>query len=97
MKKHTVFIHGYAVSMVLSVLLVLPKTVIVTLAGLALFGSILNGLLMNEKHRDASATTFLVAASGFQFLAFSTAFWRLLISGVVCHILRPVQFALEKP
>lgn len=80
-------------------LLALPKTVIVTLAGLALIGSILNGLVgvvMNQNQRDASVITFLVAASGFQFLGLSAAFWSLLIGGVVYLILRPVQPAREK-
>jgi benzoate membrane transport protein len=80
-------------------LLALPKTVIVTLAGLALIGSILNGLVgvvMNENHRDASAVTFLVAASGFQFLGLSAAFWSLLIGGLVYFILRPAQPVLKK-
>ncbi len=80
-------------------LLALPKTVIVTLAGLALIGSILNGLVgvvVNENHRDASVITFLVAASGFQFLGLSAAFWSLLIGGVVYLILRPAQPARGK-
>lgn len=81
-------------------LLALPKTVIVTLAGLALIGSILNGLVavvMNENHRDASAITFLVAASGFQFLGLSAAFWSLLTGGVVYFVLSPTQPAWGKP
>ncbi|HEX4880019.1 MAG TPA: benzoate/H(+) symporter BenE family transporter [Limnobacter sp.] len=80
-------------------LLALPKTLIVTLAGLALIGSILGGLVgvvTNENHRDASVITFLVAASGFQFLGLSAAFWSLVIGGLAYFILRPAKPAGAK-
>jgi benzoate membrane transport protein len=77
---------------------ILPKTMIAALAGLALMGSIQGGLasvINHENHRDASIVTFLVAASGFQFLGLSAAFWSLLLGGLVYFILRPRH--VEKP
>ncbi|MGV8920574.1 MAG: benzoate/H(+) symporter BenE family transporter [Pseudomonas sp.] len=67
-----------------------PKELIVALAGLALIGSITNGLVglvTNDGHRDASVVTFLVAASGLSFLGLGAAFWSLVIGGVAYLIL----------
>jgi benzoate membrane transport protein len=67
-----------------------PKELIVALAGLALIGSITNGLIglvTNDGHRDASVVTFLVAASGLSFLGLGAAFWSLVIGGVAYLVL----------
>ncbi|MFM9434038.1 benzoate membrane transport protein [Janthinobacterium sp. CG_23.3] len=68
----------------------LPKELVVTLAGLALVGSIttgLVGLVSNEGHRDASVITFLVAASGMSLLGLGAAFWSLVIGALAYVIL----------
>jgi benzoate membrane transport protein len=69
----------------------LPKDLVAGLAGLALIGSITTGLIgmvSNESHRDASVITFLVAASGLNFLSLSAAFWSLIVGGLAYLILR---------
>ena len=68
----------------------MPKELIVALAGLALIGSIttgLVGLVTNDKHRDSSVITFLVAASGVSLLGLGAAFWSLVIGGIAYLIL----------
>lgn len=68
----------------------LPRELLVALGGLALVGSITNGLVGlvgNESHRDASAITFLVAASGVSLLGLGAAFWSLVIGGLAYLIL----------
>lgn len=65
----------------------LPKTLVGSLAGLALFGAIANGLssaMSEEKDREAALITFLVTASGMTFLGFASAFWGL-IFGLAAH------------
>ena len=54
-----------------SVFSALPKELIASLAGLALFGAIsagLTGAMADEKQREAALITFLVTASGMSFL-----------------------------
>lgn len=70
-----------------SVFSALPKELIAALAGLALFGAIMNGLagaMADEKQREAALITFLVTASGMSFLGLAAAFWGL-IFGLVAH------------
>jgi len=65
----------------------LPKELIASLAGLALFGAIsagLTGAMAEEKQREAALITFLVTASGMSFLGLAAAFWGL-IFGLVAH------------
>nr|WP_298139051.1 benzoate/H(+) symporter BenE family transporter [uncultured Pseudomonas sp.] len=70
-----------------SVFSALPKELIASLAGLALFGAIATGLagaMVDEKQREAALITFLVTASGMSFLGLAAAFWGL-IFGLVAH------------
>jgi len=63
----------------------LPKELILSIAALALFGSIINGLstAMNEpKEREAALITFMVTASGFTLFSVGSAFW-----GIVAGVL----------
>jgi benzoate membrane transport protein len=58
---------------------------IASLAGLALFGSLANGLgtaLTNEGKREPALITFLVTASGISFFGIGAAFWGLAL-GVI--------------
>jgi benzoate membrane transport protein len=63
----------------------LPKELILSIAALALFGSIANGLTvaMNEpREREAALITFMVTASGFTLFSIGSAFWGI-VAGVV--------------
>lgn len=62
-----------------------PRELIVALAGLALMGTIGNGLATavgEEKNREAAIITFLITASGLSMFGIGSAFWGL-VGGVV--------------
>ena len=64
----------------------LPQALIVTIAGLALLGTIGNGLAAALEHpaeRDAALMTFVVTASGMSLFGIGSAFWGLLFGLVV--------------
>ncbi|MFZ0156145.1 benzoate/H(+) symporter BenE family transporter [Pseudomonas sp.] len=63
----------------------LPKELVLSIAALALFGSIMNGLTvaMNEaREREAALITFMVTASGFTLFSIGSAFWGI-VGGVL--------------
>jgi len=63
----------------------LPKELVLSIAALALFGSIINGLTvaMNEPtEREAALITFMVTASGLTLFSIGSAFW-----GIVAGVL----------
>lgn len=67
---------------VVSLFAAFPLALIVAIAGLALLGTIGNGLaaaLSDEKEREAALVTFLVTASGVTMLGIGSAFWGLLL------------------
>lgn len=64
-----------------------PPVLITTLAGLALFATISQGLgnaFKDESQREPALITFLLTASGVSFFGLSAAFWGLL-AGIVSH------------
>jgi len=64
-----------------SLFLAFPTELILAIAGLALFGTIGNGLataLNKESEREAALITFLVTASGMTLFGLGAAFWGLL-------------------
>lgn len=64
-----------------SLFLAFPTELILAIAGLALFGTIGNGLataLQQESEREAALITFLVTASGITLFGLGAAFWGLL-------------------
>lgn len=66
---------------VTSLFLAFPTELILAIAGLALFGTIGNGLataLTQESEREAALITFLVTASGITLFGLGAAFWGLL-------------------
>lgn len=68
----------------------LPKTLILAIAGLALLGTIGNGLataMRDEQEREAALITFLVTASGLTLLGIGSAFWGLVAGGVASLVL----------
>ena len=68
-----------------------PHELVAAIAGLALIGTIGNGLaaaVASERDREAALITFLVAASGTTFLGIGSAFWGLVAGGLTLLILR---------
>lgn len=67
----------------------LPKALVVSVAALALFGSIMSGLtnaMSNVREREAALVTFMVTASGLTLLSIGSAFWGL-VAGVATQII----------
>lgn len=65
-----------------------PKALVVSIAALALFGSIMSGLtnaMQDPKQREAALVTFMVTASGLTLLSIGAAFWGL-VAGVVTQV-----------
>lgn len=72
---------------VVGLFVALPRALVVTIAGLALLGTIASGLagaLAHEKERDAALVTFLVTASGLTIAGIGSAFWGLVL-GLAVH------------
>jgi benzoate membrane transport protein len=66
----------------------LPKALVVSVAALALFGSIMSGLtnaMSNVREREAALVTFMVTASGLTLLSIGSAFWGL-VAGVMTQL-----------
>ncbi|TFW03505.1 benzoate/H(+) symporter BenE family transporter [Oxalobacteraceae bacterium OM1] len=71
-----------------------PKELVLVIAGLALFGTIGNGLaaaLGNEKEREPALITFLVTASGVTLFGVGSAFWGLVAGVLALLVLRPTS------
>ncbi len=69
---------GLFASIVTGLLTAFPRELIAAIAGLALLGTIANGLAMalkDEEHRDAAIITFLVTLSGVAIAGIGSAFW----------------------
>jgi benzoate membrane transport protein len=65
-----------------------PQELVVSVAALALFGSIMSGLtnaMHDVRQREPALVTFMVTASGLTLLSIGSAFWGL-IAGVLTHI-----------
>ena len=76
---------------VVSVFAAFPHALIVCIAGLALLGTIGNGLagaLHDEKEREAALITFLITASGLSMFGIGSAFWGLLFGMACAWIIR---------
>lgn len=74
---------------VVSLFAAFPRELIVAIAGLALLGTIGNGLasaLTEEREREAALVTFLVTASGLTLFGIGSAFWGLLLGMVAAWI-----------
>ncbi|WP_075360505.1 benzoate/H(+) symporter BenE family transporter [Caballeronia sordidicola] len=66
----------------------LPKALVVSVAALALFGSIMSGLtnaMQDIRQREAALVTFMMTASGLTLLSIGSAFWGL-VGGIVTQI-----------
>lgn len=70
----------------------LPKELVLSIAALALFGSIMNGLsvAMGEaREREAALITFMVTASGLTLFSIGSAFWGIVAGLITLLILSP--------
>ena len=68
-----------------------PRELVLAVAGLALIGTIGNGLaaaLANEREREPALITFLVTASGVALFGIGSAFWGLLAGVLALLVLR---------
>lgn len=75
-------ITGLLGATVASLFVAFPRALVLSIAGLALLGTIGNslaGALADEKERDAALITFLVTASGISLFGVGSAFWGLLL------------------
>lgn len=82
---------GFFGATVAAVFAALPNELVLAIAGLALFGTIGNGLaaaLGNEKEREPALVAFLVTASGVTLLTIGSAFWGLLAGVLAWIVLR---------
>ncbi|MCG7533908.1 benzoate/H(+) symporter BenE family transporter [Pseudoalteromonas sp. OOF1S-7] len=69
---------------------ILPAALVATVAGLALFGALSNGLhgaMAIDKEREAALITFLVTVSGLSIYGVGAAFWGLIAGMVTCWLL----------
>ena len=74
-------IVGLVGGLVALVFAALPNELVIAIAGLALLGTVGNGLataLKEETQREAALITFLVTASGLTMMSIGSAFWGLL-------------------
>jgi benzoate membrane transport protein len=68
-----------------------PQELVLAIAGLALLGTIGNGLLTaltHEKEREPALISFLVTASGVTLLGVGSAFWGLVAGGMAITVLQ---------
>lgn len=69
-----------------------PRELVMAIAGLALIGTIGNGLAVavaNEREREPALVTFLVTASGVTLAGIGSAFWGVVAGVVTLLVLRP--------
>jgi benzoate membrane transport protein len=79
-------IFGAAIT---GVLTAFPKELVAVIAGLALLGTIANGLtaaLRDENHREAALITFLVTLSGVVIAGVGSAFWGVVAGGIAIAV-----------
>lgn len=70
----------------------LPKELVLSIAALALFGSIMNGLTVamgEAREREAALITFMVTASGLTLFSIGSAFWGIVAGVLTLMILNP--------
>lgn len=84
------FLIGISGATVGAVFAAFPKELVMAIAGLALFGTIGNGLataLGDESRREPALITFLVTASGVTLAGIGAAFWGLVAGALATFVL----------
>jgi benzoate membrane transport protein len=84
-------IVGLMGATVIGVFLILPKALVLTVAALALLGTIGNSLsaaLTAPQDREAALVTFMATASGFSLLGIGAPFWALVLGLLTRFALR---------
>jgi len=95
----TYLLLGAFAGTVLALFAALPKELIATLAGLALFPTIASALssaVAEPGDRDPALVTFIVSASGMSLLGLGAAFWSLVL-GMAVHVLMRRRRARAAP
>jgi benzoate membrane transport protein len=80
---------GLCGAAVISLLTAFPKELVAAIAGLALLGTIGNGLasaVQDENHREAALITFLVTLSGVTLAGIGSAFWGVLAGALALAV-----------
>ena len=76
-------------AVITGLLIAFPKELVVAIAGLALLGTIGNGLaaaLRDESHREAALITFLVTLSGVVIVGVGSAFWGVVAGSIALFV-----------
>lgn len=82
---------GLFSSAIVGIFTAFPKELVMTIAGLALIGTISSGIISavhHEQDREASMVTFFVAASGISLFGIGSAFWALVAGCIFSLILK---------
>ncbi|MGL6070496.1 benzoate/H(+) symporter BenE family transporter, partial [Craterilacuibacter sp.] len=69
-----------------------PQALVMSIAGIALFGTIAGGLttaMRDDAMREPALITFLITASGLSLWGIGSAFWGLLGGALALWLLRP--------
>lgn len=77
-----------------------PPILITAVAGLALLGALITAItaaLEEPQHRIVALVTFLIAVSGVSFAGIGSAFWALLVGGIVMLWLSPWRRRARRP
>lgn len=85
-------ITGLLGAAVISLFLIAPKALVVTIAGLALLNTIagsLSAALAEPAERDAALVTFMTTVSGLSFMSIGAPVWALLFGGLTALVLKP--------
>ena len=80
---------GLIGAVITGLLTAFPKELVVAIAGLALLGTIGNGLataLRDESHREAALITFLVTLSGVVIVGVGSAFWGVVAGSIAIFV-----------
>jgi len=87
----TYLVLGLCAGLATALVAASPPVLIIAVAGLALLGALvtsLTGALEQPEHRITAIATFLVTASGISVLGIGSAFWGLVVGGIIMLWLR---------
>ena len=76
-------------AVIAGLLMAFPRELVVAIAGIALLGTIANGLLVamrDEQYREAALITFLVTLSGVSIAGIGSAFWGVMAGSIALFV-----------